>query len=70
MYREESQHYCQELETAKQDMVMLQQQAEATQHGPSAITQNLITILRARLQDKESKEQSLSQTVTELQVCV
>jgi hypothetical protein len=72
-YREESQHYRQELETVKQDMAVVQEQlrhqAEAAQHGPSAITQNLVTILRAQLQDKEAKEQLLTQTVTDLQVC-
>jgi hypothetical protein len=72
-YKEESQHYRQELETAKQDMVVMQgqlkQQAEAAQHGPSAVTQNLIAMLRGQLQDKEAKEQFLSQTVTDLQVC-
>jgi hypothetical protein len=72
-YQEESQHYRQELETVKQDMVVVQeqlkQQAEAVQRGPSAITQNLIAMLRAQLQDKEAKEQLLSQTVTDLQVC-
>ncbi|PNF43192.1 hypothetical protein B7P43_G15673 [Cryptotermes secundus] len=70
-YQEESQHYRQELETVKQDMVVVQeqlkQQAEAAQRRPSAITQNLIAMLRAQLQEKEAKEQLLSQTVTDLQ---
>jgi hypothetical protein len=72
-YQEESQHYRQELETAKQDIVVVQeqlkQQAEAVQRGPSAVTQNLIAMLRAQLHDKEAKEQLLSQTVADLQVC-
>jgi DNA-binding ferritin-like protein len=72
-YQDESQHYRQELETVKQDMVVVQeqlkQQAEAVQRRPSAVTQNLITMLRAQLQDKEAKEQLLSQTITDLQVC-
>jgi hypothetical protein len=72
-YQEESQHYRQELETVKQDMVVVQeqlkQQAEAVQRGPSAVTQNLIAMLRAQLQEKEAKEQLLSQTITDLQVC-
>jgi type IV pilus biogenesis protein CpaD/CtpE len=54
--------YQEELETAKQDMVVVQEQLK--QQAEAAIT-----ILRAQLQDKEAKQQLLSQTVTELQVC-
>lgn len=73
-YKEESQHYRLELETAKQDLAVVQeqlkQQVEVARRGPSATTQNLITVLKSQVQDKEAKEQLLSQTIADLQVCL
>jgi hypothetical protein len=73
-YKEESQHYRLESETAKQDLAVVQeqlkQQVEAARRGPSSATQNFITMLKAQVQDKEGKEQLLSQTVADLQVCL
>ena len=73
-YKEESQHYRLELETAKQDLSVVQeqlkQQVEAARRGPTATTQNLITMLKSQVQDKEAKEQLLSQTIADLQVCL
>jgi len=73
-YKEESQHYRLESETAKQDLAVVQeqlkQQVEAARRGPSATTQNLITMLKSQVQDKEAKEQLLSQTIADLQVCL
>jgi len=72
-YKEESQHYRLKLETAKQDLAVVQeqlkQQVEAARRGPSATTQNLITMLKSQVQDKDAKEQLLSQTVADLEVC-
>jgi hypothetical protein len=71
-YQEESQRYRLESENVKHDLAVVQeelkQQVEAAQHGPSAITQNIVTMLRAQLRDKEAKEQWLLQTVADLQV--
>jgi hypothetical protein len=71
-YQEELQRYRLESETAKHDLAVVQeelkQQVEAAQRGPSAVMQNLIAVLRARLQDKEAKEQWLLQTIADLQV--
>lgn len=70
-YKEESQHYRLESETAKQDLAVVQeqlkQQVEAAHRGPSAATQNLITVLKSQVQDKEANEQLLSQTIADLQ---
>ncbi|XP_069705746.1 centrosomal protein of 290 kDa isoform X2 [Periplaneta americana] len=70
-YQEEAKRYRLEAETAKQDLSLvqeqLQQQVEAAQKGPSVVMQNCITMLRAQLQDKEVKEQLLTQTVVDLQ---
>jgi hypothetical protein len=72
VYQEESQRYRLESETAKHDLAVVQeelkQQAEAAQRGPSAVTQNFVTMLRAQLRDKEAKEQWLLQTIADLQV--
>ena len=73
-YKEESQRYHLEAESAKQDLTLVQEelkkQVEAAQRGPSAVMQNCISMLRNQLKQKETQEQLLQQTISDLQVCI
>ncbi|KAJ9574107.1 hypothetical protein L9F63_008521, partial [Diploptera punctata] len=70
-YKEESQRYHLEAESAKQDLGLVQEelkkQVEAAQRGPSAVMQNCITMLKNQLKQKEAQEQLLQQTISDLQ---
>ncbi|XP_066992290.2 centrosomal protein of 290 kDa isoform X5 [Anabrus simplex] len=70
-YRDEAQHYRVELETAKQDVKILEeqlkQQVETSHKGPSAVMQSCVGMLRAQLQEKEAQIDILSKRVVSLQ---